>query len=111
MTQPDRTGDDSAESEIEGEEIDEKLADGAFVELARLPEGAVVTLGELARLFGKHPVSIKRAVDRGELPEPVRLMGKSIWTVRILLEFIEQRLRSAGKSLDVFKKHRPGLGM
>jgi len=107
MTQPDDVLDANNGDDV----LDETLADGAFVELARLPEGAVVTMGELARLFGKHPVSIKRAVDRGELPEPVRLMGKSIWTVRILLEFIEQRLRSAGKGLDVFKKHRPGLGL
>lgn len=94
----------------EGESGDESLADGAFVDLARLPEATVVTLGELARLLGKHPVSIKRAVDRGELPEPVRLMGKPIWTVRVLVEFIEKRLRDSSASMDVFKKHRPGMG-
>jgi len=102
--------DDSAWDLPENESSDENLTDGAFVDLARLPEATVLTLGELARLLGKHPVSIKRAVDRGELPEPVRLMGKSIWTVRVLIEYIEKRLHDSSASMDVFKKHRPGLG-
>ena len=77
----------------------------------QVPEGAVITQVELARMFGKHPVSIRRAIERGELPEPVRLMGKPIWTVGFVLRFLESRLGQARNELDVFRKHRPASGM
>jgi hypothetical protein len=64
-------------------------------ELADLPEGAIVTEEALARMFSRHSVSIKRAVRRGELPPPVRLMGEPVWTVGTLLRHLEARLEVA----------------
>jgi hypothetical protein len=31
---------------------------------------------DLAQLFQRHPVSIQRAVERGELPPPIMLLGQ-----------------------------------
>ena len=41
----------------------------------------------MAAIFGKHRVSIKRAVERDELPQPVRLMGQPVWTARARWRF------------------------
>lgn len=62
------------------------------VEIGTLCDGALVFESGLARLFGKHAVSIKRAVERGELPPPTRLMGKPVWTVGAIRRHIEARL-------------------
>lgn len=61
-------------------------------ELGILPEGAVVSLTDFAKLMGSHPISVDRAIKRGELPPPTRLMGKRVWTAGCLLKHIEGRL-------------------
>ena len=65
--------------------------------LAELPEATIVSEEALRRIFGKSGDSIKRAVERGELPQPVRLFGKPSWTVRVLIQHIEERLEKASK--------------
>ena len=60
--------------------------------LGQMADGALVFESGLARLFGKHAISIKRAVERGELPPPTRLMGKPVWTVGAIRRHIEARL-------------------
>ncbi len=67
---------------------------GLWRDLGELPAGAVVTEEALARIFGKHRITIKRAVQRGELPPPVRLFGVPVWTVSSLLNHIEWRLHA-----------------
>ena len=79
--------DDAAESRNE----DSQSID-VCTELGRLNDGTIVSEGGLARIFGKHPISIKRAVERGELPPPTKLMGKPVWTVGSIRQHIEQRL-------------------
>ncbi len=64
------------------------------IELGALGDGSLVFESGLARMFGKHAVSIKRAVERGELPPPTRLMGKPVWTVGTIRKHIEDRLES-----------------
>ncbi|MCK6473801.1 MAG: helix-turn-helix domain-containing protein [Planctomycetes bacterium] len=66
----------------------------------------VVTEEDLARALGRHPVTIKRAVERGELPPPVRLMGKPTWTGAAILKHLESRLEQAQESADVYKRQR-----
>jgi len=56
------------------------------------PEDTVLFEVGLAELFNKHPASIKRAVERGKLPPPTRLFGKSVWTTRAIVGHIAQRL-------------------
>src|SRR4051812_31762628 len=52
----------------------ENEGDGIFAGLAALPPGTIVTLGGLAKLLGKCEASIIDAVERDELPRPVRIM-------------------------------------
>jgi hypothetical protein len=73
---------------------------GIIVALSDLGEDALITEGALARLLGRHPVSVKRAVRRGELPPPVRLLGKPTWTVGALLRHIEDRLEEAAREAE-----------
>jgi len=70
-------------------------SEGIIRELGELPSGAIVEEEALARMFGRHVVSVKRAVERGELPPPVRMFGKPCWTVRAILAHVEARLETA----------------
>jgi hypothetical protein len=68
--------------------------------LGDLPEGAIVTETGLAEMLGRHPVSVKRAVKRGEFPPPVRLLGQPVWTAGTLVRHLEGRLEAARKELE-----------
>ena len=68
---------------------------GVIAELGELGAGAVVTEHGLAALFGRHQSSVKRAVERGELPPPIRLFGQNTWTAGVLVQHLEDRLREA----------------
>jgi predicted DNA-binding transcriptional regulator AlpA len=63
--------------------------------LARLPAGTLLDECQLAALLGCHRMSIKRGVQRGELPAPVRLLGRSTWTAGHIIRHIEARLDAA----------------
>ena len=70
---------------------------GIWRELGDLPSGAVVSEEGLARIFDRHPTSIKRAIERGELPHPTKLLGMPVWTVEAILHHLETRLEEAKK--------------
>jgi hypothetical protein len=74
----------------------ETEADGdmpAVIErLALLPGGAIVTEAGLAGLFNRCTASVKAAIDRGELPRPVRVFGKPCWTAGSIIRHLESRL-------------------
>lgn len=70
----------------------QEMAGAAFAGLRLLEDGAIITEGELATIFDKHPASIKRAVERGELPPSTRFMGKPVWTVGAIRTHIGERL-------------------
>ncbi len=63
--------------------------------LAELPPGSFVFESDLARIFGKCQMSIKRAVERGELPRPARFMGRPMWTSNAIIEHVENLLDRA----------------
>jgi hypothetical protein len=65
--------------------------------LAVLPAQALVSEHALARLFQRDVTSVKRAVARGELPPPVPLFGRNVWTAQALLEHISARLAAAAQ--------------
>jgi len=75
-------------------------AAGIVAELGDLGPGALITEPALARLFNRHPASVKRAVQRGELPPPTRLFGKNTWTAGALVRHIEARLTQAAKEAE-----------
>jgi hypothetical protein len=63
--------------------------------IGEMPPDTIVTEDGLAKLFCRHPVSIRRSVQRGELPAAIRLMGKPVWTVRAIREHLAGRLDQA----------------
>ena len=77
------------------ESLDNANSLGIIKELAELPEGALITEQGLAQIFNRHQISIKRAVQRGELPAPIRLFGMPTWTAGNILRHIEGRMEQA----------------
>jgi hypothetical protein len=75
-------------------------AGGIVKDLGELPPGAILEEEAVARMFGRHVVSVKRAVERGELPPPVRMFGKPCWTAGAILAHIEGRLEAAKREAE-----------
>jgi hypothetical protein len=88
---------------VEGEIVDGDLP-GVIPELGRVGAGALITERGLAALFGRHPISIKRAVNRRELPQPAKLMGEPTWTAGAIVRFIEQRMQEAAEDANLSAK-------
>ena len=68
--------------------------------LGELKPAAIITEEGVARLFNRHMASVKRAVQRRELPPPTRLFGQNVWTVGTLIRHIESRLDQAAKDVE-----------
>ena len=77
---------------------------GIIAALGELKPGAIITEEGAAHLFGRHVVSVKRAVQRGELPPPCRLFGVNAWTVGALVRHIETRLEEAAKEAETIAR-------
>ena len=73
---------------------------GVISLLGQLGASAVITEEALANLFGRHVTSVKRAVQRGELPRPARLFGGNAWTVGAIIRHLEARMESAAKEAE-----------
>jgi hypothetical protein len=73
---------------------------GIIAALGEMMPGTIVTEEGLAQLFKRHVVSVKRAVERGELPPPCRLFGASVWTAGVLIRYIEHRLDNAAQEAE-----------
>ena len=80
------------------------LSLGIIRELGDLPAEAVITEQGLAKIFDRHRVSIKRAVERRELPPSVRLFGEPVWTIKALREHLAKRLDAARKESEQLQK-------
>lgn len=83
-----------------GENSGQEIPFGIVSELGKLGPGAVISEQALAQLFHRHPVSIKRAVARGELPPPTRLLGGPVWTAGAIIQHLEKRLQTAAKEAE-----------
>jgi hypothetical protein len=68
---------------------------GIVTELGEMPGRSVIYEEGVAALFDRCETTVKRAVERGELPPPVRLFGSNAWTADALLAHIEARLERA----------------
>ena len=64
-----------------------------LTELSGLPRKSLISVSDLAQMLKRSEESIRRAIDRHELPAPFSLCSKRYWTVGHLLEFFEQRSR------------------
>jgi hypothetical protein len=94
-------------AEPHGTRVDkgEGLADtahlpGIIEALATLHSSAIITEEGIAHLFNRHVVSVKRAVERGELPPPCTLFGSRVWTAGVLTQHIERRLERAAQEAE-----------
>ncbi len=91
---------------METDANDQKTTDrgGIIAALAELPPDTIIDEAGLARIFHRHPVSIKRAIRRGELPPGVRLFGKQTWTARAVLDHLDKRLAKAKEETERFEQ-------
>ena len=88
------------EREIPTKTVEKGLIDS----LARLPEKAILDESRLAAALQVTSRTIRRMVDRLELPPPVQLGGRSIWMVGRVLAHIESALETAER--EAAKEHR-----
>lgn len=77
---------------------------GIVRELGELPSWTIVNEEGLAQMLGRCRHTIKRAVKRGELPPPIKFMGKPRWTVGAILKHFEERLEESKKEKERQKK-------
>ena len=89
----------------ENDQVGENLLPpGIIATLGELKPGAVITEEGVAFLFKRHVTSIKRAVQRGELPSPCRMFGGNVWTAGAQVRHIEDRLQQAAKEMETLAK-------
>jgi hypothetical protein len=93
-------GHDNLDLESMDHGIEANILPGIVAALGELKPGAIVTEEGVARLFKRHITSVKRAVQRGELPPPCRLFGANVWTAGALVQHIESRLEHAAKEAE-----------
>ena len=66
----------------------------------KLPPDTLLTGKALAEMFGLCPASIKRAIERLELPPPTKVCGKPRWTVKSITTHIEKQLETAKQEAE-----------
>jgi len=70
---------------------------GVIPEFGELGAGAIIHEEGLRRLFDRSSDTIRRAVDRGELPPPVRMFGQPTWTAGAIVRHVEERMQQAAE--------------
>jgi len=93
-------------TEIDAEQTDDL---GVIRALGDLPGEAIISEEGLAKIFRRHRVSIKRAVERGELPPNIRLFGEPVWTIQALRDHLTKRLDAAKKEAEQIQKKNSEL--
>jgi len=73
---------------------------GVVTALAELPPDAHLDAEALGRILGRCKKTIQRAVRRGELPPPIKFMGRHVWLVRTILEHMGARQTAAVKAAE-----------
>jgi len=68
--------------------------------LAELPQRAILDERRLAALLGVTRRTVRRMVQRNELPPPVRLAGRSCWLAGKVLGHIEQAADRAARDAE-----------
>ena len=68
--------------------------------MTKLGEETILFQADLARIFCRNDTTIWRAVERGELPPPIKLFGKNAWTPKSIIRHLEDALKSAADKRD-----------
>ena len=85
--------DEAVEPAGQGDELEDTL--DMISELAMLPPGTLLTLNGMARIFGKSPNTVMRAVRKRRLPKPIRIFSQQYWRVGEVDGFLQKRMRDA----------------
>jgi len=87
---------------VDEQEEQTEVHPGIIADFGTLQPKSLIFEEGMSRLFGRHAASIKRAVERGELPQPIRMFGKNAWTVEAVTGHISARLGEAAKERERF---------
>jgi len=98
------------EDNLNGRTDDNNGLPGIVATLGELQPGSIITEAGIANLFQRHPASVKRAIQRGELPQPARLFGQNVWTVGVLIRHFEHRLERAARESEQMARRIAGHG-
>ena len=66
---------------------------GVVTGLSRLPREAHIDIRAFAEVLGCSIRSVERAIRRGELPPPFRLLGKRTWLAGVITDHLAERQR------------------
>lgn len=81
-------------------ETDQNQSYGVIKALGDLPPDTLLTKQGLAEIFGLCTDSIRRAVERGELPPATQVCGKARWTVKSITNHIDALLEAAKQEAE-----------
>ncbi len=96
MEQPTTTAD-------EVESIEEEVNAGPvriITRLAELPGKALLDEGALAEIFVVSKRTVRRMVERFELPPPVSLAGRSVWIADRVIAHLEHRAEREARKAE-----------
>jgi predicted DNA-binding transcriptional regulator AlpA len=91
-----------AEPPVEQEKSNTAETTGIILGLAALPEKAILTEAALAAAIGVTQRTIRRMVQRNEIPPPVPLAGQAVWFSGNVLSHIQSRMER--RSRDVIRQ-------
>ena len=81
-------------------QLDEHGKGAVLDELAKLPEKAILDEAALAKALHVAPRTLRRMVNRWQLPPPVPLGGRSVWFAGRVLAHIEAAAIRAEKDAE-----------
>ena len=91
-------------TEVNEQSQNEEHLPGIVAELGTLQPKSLIFEEGMGNIFGRHVASIKRAVERGELPPPVRMFGKNAWTVEVITAHVAARLDTAAVERERYEQ-------
>lgn len=83
--------------------------DGVYPHLGKLPENTIITEDALARMLGVCARTIRRMVERCELPPPFRNGGRSCWLAGMVVEWLAETAKKEIEKSRQTAKRMQGL--
>ena len=95
-----------------GAESTNKESRGIVTALARLPRDAHLDAEALGQMLGRCKKTIQRATRRGELPPPVKFLGRHVWIIGTIIDHFKARqeaaVKEAQRRISKISEHFPG---
>ena len=83
-----------------GQQAEPTDPDGIFLGFAELPPATILTISGMAKLFGKSPNTIMRAVAEKRLPRPFRIFSENCWRAGEVDRYLQQSMQRAQQLTD-----------